>query len=239
MEIVLERKIKQGVTIIEGFPGIGLVGTIATEFLIEHLKAKPIGMIKGSEIPPMVAVHQGKLVRPLGLFYAEKENILILHVISGIPGSEWEIAEILKEQAKKLKAAEIVSLESVTVPTVGAFSAQPQGFYFTNNEDSAKLMRKIGLDSLKEGIVVGVTGALMLSSDTPLTCIFAETHSKLPDSKAAAKIIEILNKYLGLKIDTAPLIRSAEQFEEKIKTILEKSKQAQELQEKKGLGYMG
>jgi len=33
----------KGVTIIEGFPGFGLVGTIATGFLIEHLKCEKIG----------------------------------------------------------------------------------------------------------------------------------------------------------------------------------------------------
>jgi predicted ATP-grasp superfamily ATP-dependent carboligase len=32
-------------TIIEGFPGFGFVSTIATEFLIKHLKAKKIGKI--------------------------------------------------------------------------------------------------------------------------------------------------------------------------------------------------
>ena len=37
MELILSKKPK-GVTIVEGFPGFGLIGTIATEFLIEHLE---------------------------------------------------------------------------------------------------------------------------------------------------------------------------------------------------------
>ena len=33
----------KGATIIEGFPGYGLVGPITTEFLIDHLKTEQIG----------------------------------------------------------------------------------------------------------------------------------------------------------------------------------------------------
>ena len=36
MELKLTKKPK-GVTILNGFPGIGLIGTISTEFLMEHL----------------------------------------------------------------------------------------------------------------------------------------------------------------------------------------------------------
>ena len=44
MQVVLTKKPKK-VIIITGFPGFGLIGTITTEFLIEHLKALPIGKI--------------------------------------------------------------------------------------------------------------------------------------------------------------------------------------------------
>ena len=45
---------------------------------------------------------------------------------------------------------------------------------------------------------MGVSGALLLKAEVPLSCFFAETHSSLPDSRAAAKIIEVLDKYLYL-----------------------------------------
>ena len=40
----LTKKLK-GVTVIEGFPGIGLVGTITTGFLIDHLQCEKISVI--------------------------------------------------------------------------------------------------------------------------------------------------------------------------------------------------
>ena len=238
MDIILDGKVKKNCRIIQGFPGMGLVGTIATEFLVEHLKAKPVGTIKGHEIPPIAAIHAGTVVKPMGFFYAEKENILILHVISGVPGSEWDIAELLTNQAKKLNAKEIISLESVGTPP-NMPPGLSNGFFYTNDKEAARKLERIGLEELKEGIVVGLTGALILNSKLPITCIFAETHSKLPDSKAAAQIVDSLSKYLGLRLDTRPLLKSAEEFEEKIRGILTKTKEVQEHSERNKLSYVG
>ena len=65
MKIELYKKPKN-VTIIEGFPGFGLVGTITTEFLIDHLKAEKIGRVFFQDLAPLIAVHEGKIVEPIG-----------------------------------------------------------------------------------------------------------------------------------------------------------------------------
>jgi predicted ATP-grasp superfamily ATP-dependent carboligase len=84
---------------------------------------------------------------------------------------------------------------------------------------------------------------LLLKAKMRYICIFAETHSQLPDSKAAAKIIEVLNHFKGLNIDVKPLLESAKKFEEKIKKIIEQATMAQEQVEKKQdkdkLSYLG
>ncbi len=229
--------------IIEGFPGVGLVGTIATEFLIDHLNAKQIGNIWSDELPPLTAIHDNKVVQPLGVFYDEKHNIVILHAISGVQGLEWQVADELLTIAKDLEAYELISLESVGTmvqPQEGQPEPESKSFFYTNKEDSAKKLEESGAEKLKEGIIMGVTGALLLKAKVRHTCIFAETHSQLPDSKAAAKIIELLNHYLGLNIDVQPLLESAQKFEAKLKTLLEQGMQAQkEKKDKDKLSYLG
>lgn len=74
MDFELTKKPKSPI-IIEGFPGFGLVGTISTEFLVEHLGAEKIGKIDIEENPPMVAVHKGKVIDPIGIFY--RKNIML------------------------------------------------------------------------------------------------------------------------------------------------------------------
>ena len=236
MEIKLWKKPKNCV-IVEGFPGFGLVGTIASEFLIEHLKTEQIGKILFNDMPAMVAIHENKIVEPLGIFYNSKYNIVILHAITAATHYEWEMADTVAKLASDLKAKEIISLEGVGS---GEDSEGSQVFYYSNNEKNAKIFEKAGIAALKEGIIIGVTGAVLLRVEkTPVSCLFAETHTNLPDSKASAKIIEALDKYLGMDIDYKPLLEQAQKFEEKLKTILQKSQEAQEISDKKKLSYFG
>lgn len=236
MKIKLTKKPKNPI-IIEGFPGFGLVGTISTEFLIDHLKTEMIGKIMMDEIPAMVAIHDQKVVQPLGVFYNKKYNIVILHAISSTQGVEWKMADVVNELANELKAKEIIGLEGVG-STSGANSGRT--FFYANNEKKSKVLAKI-TEPLKEGIIIGVTGALLLRVEKiPLTCIFAEAATNLPDSKAAAKIIEVLDKYLGLDVETKPLLKQAEKFEDKLKNIMSQKQQVEEMTDKKKqLSYVG
>ena len=234
MEITLSKKPKNPI-IIEGFPGFGLVGTIATEFLIEHLKTEQIGKIILDDMPAIVAIHDSKVVEPLGVFYNKDYNIIILHAISSAQGHEWHIAKALTNLAKQLNAKEVVCLEGVGSPQ----GSTGRTFYYTNNPQKEKRLSSI-TSPLKEGIIMGVTGAVILRVEgVPISCIFTETQSDMPDSKAASKIIEVLDKYLDLKVDPKPLLKQAEKFEQKIRGILTKSREAEELSEKKKLSYVG
>ena len=236
MEITLTKKPKNPI-IVEGFPGFGLVGTIASEFLIDHLKTEQIGRIMFPEMPAMAAIHEGKLVEPLGIFYNEAYNMVILHAITASTGIEWKLADALLEIAKQLNAKEIISLEGVGSSGIKLAS---EAFFYTNQPKKAELLQNIGLKPLNEGIIIGVTGAILLKGGNfPLASFFADTASNLPDSKAAAKIIEALDKYLGLKVDYQPLLKQAKQFEEKLSTILEQSQKTQDISEKKKLSYVG
>ncbi len=237
MKIILKEKPKNPI-IIEGFPGFGLVGTIASEFLIEHLKVKQIGKIWVDELPAMVAIHQGIVVDPIGIFYNKEYNIVIIHGVTGINKIEWKLSNAIIDIAKEMKAKEIISLEGIgsTKPT-----DETKTFCYSSNTKNADKLRDAGCATLKEGIIMGTTGLLMLKAekDLAVSTIFAETHSQLPDSKAAAKVIEILDRYLELDVDYKPLLKQAEKFEEKLKDLMSKGAKVADEQEKKKLSYVG
>ena len=79
----------------------------------------------------------------------------------------------------------------------------------------------------------------LLLRDKNVNVIFASTTSKLPDSKASAKVIEIIDKYLNLNVDYKPLLKQAEIFELKLKKILERSNNALEKVKNKQMDYVG
>jgi len=232
MKLILNKKPKNPI-IIEGFPGMGFVGTIATEFLIEHTGAEKIGTIKSEDSMPITAIHNSKLVDPLGIFYSSKYNIMILHSLNPVTNIEWKIAEILEQLVKQVGAKEIISLEGVASPTETS-----NIFYYSRKNN--KKFEKLKFKPLSNGIVLGVTAAVLLNDKMPTSCLFVETHSALPDSRGAAKLIEALDNYLNLKVDYKPLLAKAEGFEKKIKGLAELSKQATtEKDKKEQLNYFG
>ncbi|MCF7798561.1 PAC2 family protein [Candidatus Woesearchaeota archaeon] len=226
MDIRLRKKPK-GATLIEGFPGFGLVGTIVTEYLLEHLPCEQIGELMYDELPATVAIHKGKLVHPMGVFYNKKYNVVILHAILDIRGHEWAIAQAVEKLVKTLEVKEILSIEGVTG------DGSDELFCFQN-----KKFETLGAKPVEESVIIGVTAALLLRQKK-MSCLFAQTHSNMPDSRAAAKIIELLDKYLGFKLDTKPLLMQAEIFEAKVKDLMQKANKTTDEVDKKQMSYLG
>jgi uncharacterized protein len=222
--------------IIEGFPGFGFVSTIATEFLIKHLNAKKIGRFFADEMLPMAVIHEAKVIDPLEIYYAKKENIVILRTLMNVSGAEWKIAEIVSDIAKELKAKEIVSIEGIASPEKNQGNSKT--YYFTNCNEAK--FKKLNVETLKDGIVMGVTGVLLMkTAKIPISCIFAEATAGLPDSRAAGEIIKVLDGYLGLKVDYQPLMKTAQEVEGKVKELLSKIQESSKQKDKKEEGYLG
>ena len=235
MKINLKVKPRNPI-IIEGFPGFGFVSTIASEFLIKHLDAKRIGSINSSKLTPMAAIHGSEIINPLEIHYAKKQNIIIIRSLTNIAGAEWEIADMIIDLAKQLKAKEVISIEGIANDEDEKLDV----YYFTKSKDREKKFEKIKVKKLKDGIIIGVSGALILKADEiPLSCVFVEANPGLPDSRAAGEAVKALDAYLGLKVDYKPLVKTAEEFESKLKDLIMKAKKATNMKEEKEAGYLG
>lgn len=226
MEIILHKKFKAK-TLIEGFPGFGLVGTIVTEYLIEQLNCELIGEFVYDELSPTVAIHKGKLVNPMGVYYNKKYDLVILHAILDVKGFEWKIADIVQSIIKQLSIKETISIEGVA-------GDDGDKLYCFNNDKFTSL----GAEPIKESVIMGVTASLLLHQKN-VGCLFAPTKANIPDSRAAAKIIEFLDKYLGFELNIQPLLMQAEIFENKLKGIMQNTQKTVSEAEKKQMSYLG
>lgn len=238
MELDL-KKVGKRPTIIAAFPGFGLVGVIATEFLIDHLKVELIGKHWFESQPATVVIHQHRLIPPVSIYYNKEYNLILVHAISAIANTEWEASNLLLDLSNKTRASTTLMLEGVSSAGGASTKASTKKvFYYSSIESQAKKMESIGIKPLKEGIIIGVTSALMLKSSNVVS-LFVETASGLPDSKGAAKLIEVLDRYLNLKVDTTPLLAMAKKFEEKLTGIMQKSQVVKKQQDKKMMSYVG
>ena len=231
MKLTIEKKLKKPI-LIHGNPNFGLVSTIAIKFLIDHLDVQEIGYIESEHLPPLTAIHKGKIIKPISIFYNEKYNLAIVQSLTEAAGHEWELAETMLDLAKSMDAKEIIVIEGMP-----SSKNAIEIFYYSNKN-------KLKVKPIEEGIVMGTTAALLLKAKSfPVTCIFAEAHSQMPDSESAAKVVECLDSYLKLKIDFKPLLDAAKQFESKLKQFIEKQQSVartpRTLQQKEDVAYIG
>jgi uncharacterized protein len=227
MRILLDKTPKAP-TVIVGFPGVGLVGPIVTEFLLDHMKMEQIGRFEYDELPAMVPIHKGKIAHPMSVHYSEKYNTIIVYTILSLKAHEWDVAEAVAKLVKDVQAKEVLCIDGATAP-----GEDDKIFAFGNPQ-----LGQLGATMMEESVLVGVSAALLLTHGG-ISCVFASTQAEMPDSKAAANVVKFLDKYLGLEVDYQPLLEQATQFEEKLKNVATQAQAAMSVKEKRSLDYLG
>lgn len=91
-----------------------------------------------------------------------------------------------------------------------------------------KLLEDHDISPFVEGVITGVAGVLLNEGkrrDFDVVSLLAEAHSNYPDARAAARIIEVLDRLvLNIHIDSKPLYKEAEAIEMQIKSIRSQAK---------------
>jgi len=86
-------------------------------------------------------------------------------------------------------------------------------------------LTEMGIPLLEAGMIAGMNGVLLgegRRSKLNMMCIMAEAIGGIPDARAAARVIEKLNKLLpAMELDTEPLLDEAERIETQIKAMME------------------
>jgi len=203
--------------LIEGFPGIGLVGNIASQHMIDELNMEHIGSINSRYFPSIAVLYEGLINMPVRIYENLEHNLII--VISDIPISHaisYDVSNALVDWAKSINVKEFVSIAGIAVidNRDKVFGAA------TTTEILEKIRDKVGVS--KMGTISGISGSVM--SECLLRGILAlsllgATMTQNPDSRAASHVIEVLNELYGLSLNTQELIEQAEQIEIELKRL--------------------
>jgi uncharacterized protein len=201
--------------IIQGFPGIGMIGTISAAYLSEKLNMKLVGGITSSQFPPISAIHDYKPVSPARVYASEEHDLIVLFSEFVIPANiVYHLTEEILRYAKAKKAKIIYSL-------AGIMSQAPTNKIhgIASDEKIAKLLKKNGVELIKEGATQGVSGLLIAecaSKGFPAANILTETNAPM-DPASAALLLDKLSEVIGLDIDTRELRKEGKEIEEKMK----------------------
>lgn len=225
IHITAKPKLKTPI-LVEGFPGLGLVGTISASYLVEKLKMEPLGYITGDAFPPLAAVHAHRPLYPARMYYSDKHDLIVFVSEFVIPiGAVNELSEKIYEFAKKNKVIKIISLGGITIKgeqdTVYSIASLP-----ALSDELAKMK---GVELIKEGATTGVTGVLLARGaveNYPVVSLLAESQEGYMDPKAAAMVLETLSTMLKISIDTTALEHEAGKIDNRVKEMMNKAKTA-------------
>lgn len=221
VEIVTEPVKVEGYTLVEGFPGIGLIGTIAVSYLVEKQKTEQIGHLISKKFPPMASIHKGRPMFPARIYVDHEHKLVLLFSEFVIPSSTvYDIADAIIAWAKKNKIKRIISLAGMT-SRQGVKKSEIYGIASTDN--MAKLLEKQKTKIITEGVTTGVSGILMAKCNAqnfPALSLLIETEYGYPNPGASAELLEHLEKFLGYDIKTADLVEEAKEIETRMKKML-------------------
>ena len=91
-----------------------------------------------------------------------------------------------------------------------------------NSEDALKKLGDLDLPILPFGNVNGLSGSLLTRTaikNIPASCLFAEVLNQYPDPRAAASLVNVLNKMLDIDVNAQPLLKEADEIEERLKEL--------------------
>ncbi len=217
------KKLKKPVIVI-GFPGTGLVGSVAASHLVDFLHMGFGGYISSSEFAPLAAIHDYKPMPAARIHYSATYNMIVIISEMTIPiGSSLEVAEKIYEFARSVNASSIISLGGISLK-----EEQGEIYIVSSDEKMVKnATSKRMAKGIKEGATTGVTGILLTKGTLerfPITTLLAESSEEYLDPKAASRVLKVLSKLTGVKISTVRLDKEAKEFSKGIKESVIKAR---------------
>lgn len=209
--------LKNGV-LIQGLPGIGLVGKIAVDYIIRELNLRKTAEIisDGLLLQQNVAVlvdDEGILKLPTYDFYhysAGKRDLLFLTApTQPVTWMQYEIAERVIDYFQMIGGSEVVGVCGTTM-------GEKENVYFaTTNREIGEELIKYGFKPSPGGVITGACGLLpILASIRGLRAyvLMGYTAQIDPDPLAAKRVVLALAKLFQLEVDTSNLDKLIEEI---------------------------
>ena len=219
-------------TVIAGFPSIGLVSTIAANYLIDALNLKQIGCMQSSHFPALSVVHTGEPLSPVRIYSGMQSSgekiVVFVSEFKPKPNLINAISTTIMDWASKKKCKLLISPEGMVVEGKKEEEEKVSDAYAIGSTNSVRriLMDK-NIPQFKNGIIAGVSGVLLnigKQCDFDVISILTEAHPNYPDARAAASAINVIALITNTEINVAPLYEESERIERQLQKFHKQAK---------------
>lgn len=232
--IIIHEYKKKDITnamVVVSFPTVGLVSSIVANFLVTNLKLELIAGISSDDFYPAAIISDGMPTPPVRIFAGDNvcgpEDVCdqIVVITSELPirtAAFSPLADKIIDWCKKKNSKIVTTLEGIQ-------SRDPSGedilvFHVASTKEAVKQLKDLPSKPFETGMVSGLSGILLYKGNLQnfdVSCLLAEAHAEYPDSRSAAELLKVLDKMVPqIKMDPEPLLKEAEQIEEKIKEAM-------------------
>jgi len=217
-------------TLVEGMPGVGLVGKIVADHLVDALEMEQYATCYCEGLPRVAVYAKGdRAVRqPVRVYADEGHDLLVLQ--SDVPVSPQAAPNFATCITGWFDAVNAMPIFLSGLPQ------QPDGppaFYGIGNGSGATVLEEHDIAAPKEsGMIRGPTGALLAEAcEQGLDCLglVVQANAQFPDPEAArVLLVEAIEPITGVEVDTDRLVEQAEEIAEARQQLAEQMQQADE-----------
>jgi len=242
-KIVQAKKKLNSPTLIAGFPGAGLVGSISTSYIINKLHMNQIACVESEFIVPGVIYAEGKLRHPFRLYSNEEGNVCVLVceapiIIQGM----YSVLDTVMKWALNNKVKEVIVLDGIGIEGFPDPNRTPMILSSDGRKaDAANLIHddKTDITNKEEkdhddstvysttAFIGGIAGGILsscLSNGIASKALILSAARGIPDPEGAAILIESLTKVMdneNLKIDTHQLREQGASLKKRMEGIVQ------------------
>jgi len=226
---IAKHNLKDAV-LIDGFPGVGLVGTIVANFLINTLKLEQIGVIDSYKFPAISVIKDGEPHNPMRLYSGEQIcndgtcNQVAVCVSEFTPPAEItkDLVNSLMDWAENNGCTKIISAEGFS--TGPKADGEKNDVYGVASSSGARTwIKDAKVKPFTYGTVGGITGSLLNEGKVRklnVLGLLAEVTEDAPDAMAAANVIKAIDELLlAIELDPEPLLKEAQNLEKEVKNV--------------------
>jgi hypothetical protein len=251
IEVLADPDLSEPV-LIEGLPGVGHVGKLAVEHLLEEFDSEIVRQVFATEFPPQVTIEDGVAelasaeIHAVDVSATDGDGIDLL-VLTGdhqaqTNAGHYRLTDTFLDVAAEFDVEQVFALGGV--PT-GELVEEPAVLGAVSDGDRIETLEAAGVEFREDepaGGVVGVSGLLLGLGGRrgfDVGCLMGETSGYLVDPKSAQAVLGALEEAIGFEVGFESLEERAEEMEEVVGKIQEMQNQQANVPTDDDLRYIG
>jgi uncharacterized protein len=228
----LKRVDLKGATVIDGFPSVGLVSSIVANYIINSLHLELVGIMDSIYFPTVSLIRDGTPTNPVRIYAGTKKGgeedqiAVFISEFQPPPNLIKLIAQTMIDWAQEQRCKMLLCPEGLIVDREAKEKLEEElvSVYGIGSTPTAtSILKENSIKIFEEGVITGVAGVLLNEGkkrEFDVISLLSEAHPDYPDARAAARVIDAIDKVLlHTELDAKPLYEEAERIEMQLKAI--------------------